>query len=100
MEIALRVLPSASGRSLLLFAPARQAKYWEQGASLLRALLTRDRVGIVVHDADLTVTCTNITPWMFDGLTVPPAGRRLRSPGRTPRPPTPRCARYFAPVCR
>ncbi|MFD5537492.1 SpoIIE family protein phosphatase [Streptomyces sp. NPDC127079] len=75
VDVAFRLLPSDSGRSLLLFAPMQQVKYWEQGASLLRALLTQGGVGIVVHDADMTVTCTNITPEMFGGLTVRQAGR-------------------------
>ncbi|MFJ9900915.1 SpoIIE family protein phosphatase [Streptomyces sp. NPDC091280] len=75
VDVAFRVLPSDSTGSLLLFAPTQRVTDWEQGASVLRALVARDRVGIVVHDVDLTVVRTNITPETFGGFALPPGSR-------------------------
>ncbi|MGW0585728.1 PAS domain-containing protein, partial [Streptomyces sp. NPDC002920] len=61
---------------LLLAAPTRHVTDWEQGAALLRTLLAQDRMGVAIHDADLTVVRTNLTPDTFGGP-APPVGGRL-----------------------
>jgi PAS domain S-box-containing protein len=62
---------------LLLAAPTQQVTDWEQGTAFLRALLAQDRIGVGIHDTDLAVVRTNITPDMFGGPT-PVLGGRLR----------------------
>ncbi len=62
---------------LLLAAPTQQVSDWEQGTAFLRALLAQDRIGVGIHDTDLTVVRTNVTPDMFGGPT-PVVGGRLR----------------------
>ncbi|MFD3581055.1 SpoIIE family protein phosphatase [Streptomyces sp. NPDC058683] len=75
VDVAYRTLPSDPSGSFLLFAPARQVTDWEQGASVLRSLLGQDEVGIIVHDVDLTVARTNVSPDTFGGLALLPGGR-------------------------
>ncbi|MGJ5797625.1 SpoIIE family protein phosphatase [Streptomyces europaeiscabiei] len=62
---------------LLLAAPTRQVTDWEQGSAFLRALLVQDRLGLGIHDADLTIVRTNLAPDVFGGP-APPVGGRLR----------------------
>ncbi|MFD8778478.1 SpoIIE family protein phosphatase [Streptomyces sp. NPDC059916] len=78
IEVAFRVLPLApSAEFLLLAAPTRHVTDWEQSAAFLHALLAQDRIGVGIHDTDLTVVRTNVTPDMFGGLALP-VGTRLR----------------------
>ncbi|MEV8048334.1 SpoIIE family protein phosphatase [Streptomyces griseoluteus] len=71
VEVAFRVLQTeAASESLVLVAPTQRVTDWEQGASVLRALLSQDRVGIGMHDVDLTLLWTNISSEMFDGVTL------------------------------
>ncbi|WP_435846888.1 SpoIIE family protein phosphatase [Streptomyces griseofuscus] len=76
VEVAFQVLPLPYSSLLVLAAPAGRVIDWEQGAALLRALLAQDRIGIGIHDTDLTVVRTNITPDMFGGPGLP-IGSRL-----------------------
>lgn len=75
VEVAFRVLPLQDFSLLVVAAPAHRLADWEQGAALLRALLAQDRIGIGIHDTDLTVVRTNITPGMFGGPGLPPGSR-------------------------
>ncbi|MZG18662.1 SpoIIE family protein phosphatase [Streptomyces sp. SID5914] len=76
VEVVFQVLPmDACSERLVLAAPVHCAADWEQGAALLRALLAQDQIGIGIHDSDLTVLRTNITPKMFGGPALPVGGR-------------------------
>ncbi|MER5218381.1 SpoIIE family protein phosphatase [Streptomyces sp. NPDC002838] len=76
VEVVFRVLPlEARAEFLVLAAPVGLVSDGEQGAALLRALLAQDRIGIGIHDTDLTVVRTNITPELFGGPALPPGGR-------------------------
>ncbi|MEU6602840.1 ATP-binding SpoIIE family protein phosphatase [Streptomyces flaveolus] len=76
IEVAFRVVPlEGCHESLVVVAPLLQATHWEYGSSLLQALLTQDRIGIGIHDLDLRVVRTNITPGMFGGPALPVGGR-------------------------
>ncbi|MET7287052.1 SpoIIE family protein phosphatase [Streptomyces sp. NPDC005573] len=78
VDITFRVLRTEpAAEALVLLAPTHQVSHWEQGANVLRALLSQDRVGIGMHDTDLNVMWTNITSGMFGG-TVLPEGSRLK----------------------
>ncbi|MFE4956075.1 SpoIIE family protein phosphatase [Streptomyces sp. NPDC056653] len=75
IEVAFRMLPLGASSFLILAAPASCVTDWEQSTSLLRALITQDRIGIGIHDADLTVVRTNLTPEMLGGPALPPGSR-------------------------
>ncbi|WP_225830844.1 SpoIIE family protein phosphatase [Streptomyces sp. NK08204] len=75
IEVAFRAVPLQDSSLLVLAAPARRVTDWEQGGALLRALLAQDRIGVGVHDADMTVVRSNITPEMFGGPGLPTPGR-------------------------
>ncbi len=63
VDVAFRVVDlQPSGQSLVLVAAARPADDWEHGANALRALLAQDHIGISVHDQELTVVRSNLTP--------------------------------------
>jgi serine phosphatase RsbU (regulator of sigma subunit)/PAS domain-containing protein/anti-sigma regulatory factor (Ser/Thr protein kinase) len=64
-----------ASEQLVLAAPTGQVVDQDQGASLLRALLSQDRIAISLHDADLAIVRTNLTPDMFAGPPATPAGR-------------------------
>jgi serine phosphatase RsbU (regulator of sigma subunit)/anti-sigma regulatory factor (Ser/Thr protein kinase) len=66
------------GNSPVLMVPLSQAFEWGHGRSLLRAVFGQDQVGVILHDTDLRVVWTNITPEMFGGPPVSP-GDRLRT---------------------
>ncbi|WP_244217273.1 SpoIIE family protein phosphatase [Streptomyces carpinensis] len=70
----LRLRPTQE--SVVLLAPARLAEDWEQGANTLRALLAQDHIGISLHDRDMTVVRSNLTPDVLGG-TAPTPGSRL-----------------------
>ncbi|MGW6157607.1 SpoIIE family protein phosphatase [Streptomyces sp. NPDC055144] len=71
IDVAFRALPLGSS-FLILAAPARCVTDWDQSTALLRALITQDRIGIGIYDADLNVVRTNLTPEMFGGPAPPP----------------------------
>ncbi|MGD1225717.1 SpoIIE family protein phosphatase [Streptomyces krungchingensis] len=76
IDVTFRVLRTQpAAESLVLVAPTQQVTHWEQGASVLRALLSQDRVGIGMHDVDLSVVWTNISSEMFDGAALSRGGR-------------------------
>ncbi|WSR66991.1 SpoIIE family protein phosphatase [Streptomyces sp. NBC_01197] len=75
VEVAFQVSPLPASSLLVLAAPARRVIDWEQGAALLRALFAQDQIGIGIHDSDLTVVRTNITPDMFGGIGLSIGGR-------------------------
>ncbi|MEV6057263.1 SpoIIE family protein phosphatase [Streptomyces sp. NPDC052107] len=60
---------------LVLAAPAHHVVHHEQGAALLRALNSQDRVTIALHDTDLATVQTNATPGTPDGRRVQPGSR-------------------------
>ncbi|MFF3911747.1 SpoIIE family protein phosphatase [Streptomyces sp. NPDC001848] len=66
-----------SAEFLVLAAPAHHVVDHVQGAALLRALSSQERVTIALHDADLATVQTNATPDTPDGRRVQP-GTRLR----------------------
>ncbi|MFD8000391.1 SpoIIE family protein phosphatase [Streptomyces mirabilis] len=77
VEVSFHALPLEDcSERLLLAAPTRHVIDWEQGAAFLRALLAQDRMGVAIHDTDLTVVRTNLHPDMFGGPT-PAVGGRL-----------------------
>ncbi|MFF3876121.1 SpoIIE family protein phosphatase [Streptomyces sp. NPDC001978] len=57
---------------LVLAAPAQHVVDHEQGAALLRALSSQDRVMIALHDTDLITVQTNAMPGTLDGRQVQP----------------------------
>ncbi|MEU3498891.1 SpoIIE family protein phosphatase [Kitasatospora cineracea] len=75
VEVVFQVVPWQDSSFLVLACPARSATDWEQGAALLRALLAQGRIGIGIHDTDLTVVRTNITSEVFGGPGLPVGGR-------------------------
>ncbi|MET9014882.1 SpoIIE family protein phosphatase [Streptomyces olivaceoviridis] len=75
VEVAFQVSPLQVSSLLVLAVPAGRLIDWEQGVALLRALLAQDRIGIGIHDSDLTVVRTNITPEMFGGPGLSVGGR-------------------------
>ncbi|MFF3468404.1 SpoIIE family protein phosphatase [Streptomyces sp. NPDC002619] len=60
---------------LLLAAPTHHVALHEQGAALLRALSSKNRITIALHDTDLTTVQTNATPDTLDGRPVQPGTR-------------------------
>ncbi|MFJ3308373.1 SpoIIE family protein phosphatase [Streptomyces sp. NPDC086549] len=60
---------------LVLAAPAHHVVHHEQGAALLRALSSQDRVTIALHDTDLATVQTNATPGTAEGRRVQPGSR-------------------------
>ncbi|QIQ01193.1 SpoIIE family protein phosphatase [Streptomyces liangshanensis] len=77
VEVAYEAVPLAGADEYLVTAvPAADAAEWARGASLMRALFAQSRVGIGIHDTDLNVVRTNITPEMFGGPPLP-VGSRL-----------------------
>ncbi|AVH60383.1 MULTISPECIES: SpoIIE family protein phosphatase [Streptomyces] len=76
VEVTFEVLRSEhSAECLVLIAPTAQVTDREQGANLLCTLLAQDRIGISVHDVDLTVVRTNIASEKFGGSALPPGSR-------------------------
>jgi serine phosphatase RsbU (regulator of sigma subunit)/PAS domain-containing protein len=76
VEVAFRVVRlEDSSELLVLAAPAHWVTEWGQSVSVLRALFSQERVGIGIHDADLTVVRTNVTPEMFGGPPLSPGSR-------------------------
>ncbi|MFJ1596613.1 SpoIIE family protein phosphatase [Streptomyces sp. NPDC088261] len=77
VEVAYHVVPLEGADEYLLTAvPMADAAESEQALALLRALFSQARLGIGIHDTDLNVVRTNITPEMFDGPPLP-VGSRL-----------------------
>ncbi len=78
VDVTFRVLDlHPADQSVVLVAPTRPADDWEQGASTLRALLAQENLGIALHDPDLTLVRSNLTPGPQSGAALPP-GSRLR----------------------
>ncbi|WP_314175206.1 ATP-binding SpoIIE family protein phosphatase [Streptomyces winkii] len=78
VEVAFHVSPLEAGSEyLVLAAPTRCVADWEQGASLLRALLSQQRVGVSIHDLDLRFVRTNDVTFGMSGDSAPPVGGRL-----------------------
>ncbi len=69
--------PGSHGHRQVLLVPLDQALEWGHGQSFLRAFFGQASVGVVLHDNDLKVVWTNITPKMFGGPPISP-GDRLR----------------------
>ncbi|WP_431040958.1 SpoIIE family protein phosphatase [Streptomyces sp. P1-3] len=77
VDVTYRVLPLDGSTELLVAAlPTDRLTEWQQGASLVRALLAQDVIGLGLHDTDLRTVRTN-----FDTATF---GRRARSPAVGP----------------
>ncbi|MFG2657316.1 SpoIIE family protein phosphatase [Streptomyces sp. NPDC048425] len=73
VDVTFRVLGlQPSAESLVLFAPSRSANEWEQGANVLRALLTQDNIGIRLYDRNLTVVRSNLARDVFGGSSQSP----------------------------
>ncbi|MGW3730076.1 PAS domain-containing protein, partial [Streptomyces sp. NPDC000851] len=64
-----------SAEFVVLAAPAHHVADREQGAALLRALSSQDRVTIALHDTDLATVQTNAAPGTPDGRRVQPGTR-------------------------
>ncbi|MEE1830262.1 ATP-binding SpoIIE family protein phosphatase [Streptomyces sp. SP17KL33] len=63
IEVAFRVLRLEGGSHFfVLAAPLSVATDLEQGASVLQALLSQERIGVGIHDRDLRVVRTNMGP--------------------------------------
>ncbi|MGI5143584.1 SpoIIE family protein phosphatase [Streptomyces sp. CA-106110] len=60
---------------LVLAAPTHHVADHEQGAALLRALSSQNRITIALHDMDLATVQTNATPGTFDDRPVQPGTR-------------------------
>ncbi|MGW4444404.1 SpoIIE family protein phosphatase [Streptomyces sp. NPDC004682] len=76
VAVSFRILRTEpDSEALVLLAPTRQVSHWEADANVLRALLSQDRLGIGMHDTDLTVVWTNITSGMFGGSALPRGSR-------------------------
>ncbi|MGW9030545.1 SpoIIE family protein phosphatase [Streptomyces sp. NPDC055722] len=60
---------------LVLAAPTHHVADHEQGAALLRALSSQDRITIALHDMDLATVQTNATPDTLDDRPVQPGTR-------------------------
>ncbi|WP_244317411.1 SpoIIE family protein phosphatase [Streptomyces bauhiniae] len=81
VAVGYRALPmEPAGESLLLIAPTSRVRQWGVEANILRAMLSQDRIGIGLHDVDLTVVWTNITPGMFAGAALPRGSRLTEVP--------------------
>lgn len=73
VDVTCWILPLADVRERLVLALPEEAVHsWREGASLQRALVQQDRIGVAVHDTDLRVVWTNITPELFGGPPLPP----------------------------
>lgn len=75
VDLYVTPLAGGDGGHLVLAAPAATALEWGQGVSLLRGLFRQHQLGFAVHDTDLRVVHTNITPEMFGVGSVAPGGR-------------------------
>ncbi|MEV6027834.1 SpoIIE family protein phosphatase [Streptomyces sp. NPDC052036] len=64
-----------SAEFLVLAAPTHSVADHEQGAALLRALSSQDRITIALHDTDLATVQTNATRGALDGRPVQPGTR-------------------------
>ncbi|MFI6353881.1 SpoIIE family protein phosphatase [Streptomyces sp. NPDC050743] len=62
---------------LVLASPTQCVTDHEQGVALLRALSSQDRIGMALHDMDLTIVRSNALSGNFRGPLVQP-GSRLR----------------------
>ncbi|MEU9330007.1 SpoIIE family protein phosphatase [Streptomyces canus] len=63
IEVAFRVLRLGVGSEFfVLAAPLHTATDWDQGACVLQALLSQERIGVGIHDRDLRVVRTNMGP--------------------------------------
>ncbi|MGW2936618.1 SpoIIE family protein phosphatase [Streptomyces sp. NPDC001156] len=60
---------------LILAAPTHHVADHEQGAALLRALSSQNRITIALHDMDLATVQTNATPGTLDDRPVQPGTR-------------------------
>ncbi|MGW5276245.1 SpoIIE family protein phosphatase [Streptomyces sp. NPDC004044] len=78
VDVAFRTTKvNGSAEFLVLAAPAHHVVDHEQGAALLRALSSQDRITVALHDTDLTTVQTNAMPGTPDGRPVQP-GTQLR----------------------
>ncbi|MGW1673062.1 SpoIIE family protein phosphatase [Streptomyces sp. NPDC002324] len=76
VEVDFRALPlEACTEIFVLAVPIGSVTTSEQDSALGRALLAQDRIGIGIHDMDLKLVRTNITPGMFAGAALPLGGR-------------------------
>jgi PAS domain S-box-containing protein len=76
IEVTFRAMRlQASSELVVLAAPAHRVAEWEQSVSVLRALFSQDQVGVGIHDTDLTIVRTNVTPGMFGVPPLPPGSR-------------------------
>ncbi|MFE4961217.1 GAF domain-containing protein, partial [Streptomyces sp. NPDC056653] len=75
VDVTFRTTKVGSAEVLVLAAPTHHVADQEQGAALLRALSSQDRITIAVHDTDLTTVQTNATPGPLDGRPVQPGAR-------------------------
>lgn len=63
VEVAYHALRlDGSSEVLVLAAPVQFASDWAQGMALMSGLLAQDRIGITLHDTDLSITRTNLAP--------------------------------------
>jgi PAS domain S-box-containing protein len=77
VDVAYRVTPLTGADEYLVTAvPSAEAVEIGQGLSLIRSLFSQALLGVSIHDTDLNVIRTNITPEMFGGPPLP-VGSRL-----------------------
>jgi serine phosphatase RsbU (regulator of sigma subunit)/PAS domain-containing protein/anti-sigma regulatory factor (Ser/Thr protein kinase) len=67
--------PSGHGHRHVLLVPLETAFEWGHGRSFLRAFSGQGSVGVALHDSDLRVVWTNMTPEMIGGMPVSPGDR-------------------------
>ncbi|MGW1024222.1 SpoIIE family protein phosphatase [Streptomyces sp. NPDC002577] len=77
IDVTYRVMRLASSELLVLAIPTSCVTDREQSVAFARALFAQDVIGVGIHDTDLNIVRTNVTPEMFGGPAVP-AGSRLR----------------------
>ncbi|MCX5317850.1 SpoIIE family protein phosphatase [Streptomyces sp. NBC_00154] len=76
IDATFRISPvEGSAEFLVLAAPTHHVTNRDQGAALLRALSSQDRITIALHDTDLSTVRTNATPGTLDGRPVDPGTR-------------------------
>ncbi|MER7841050.1 SpoIIE family protein phosphatase [Streptomyces sp. NPDC096040] len=76
IDVAFRTTKvNGSAEFLVLAAPAHHVADHENGAALLRALSSQNRITVALHDTDLTTVQTNGTPCTPDGRPVQPGTR-------------------------
>ncbi|GGO97179.1 hypothetical protein GCM10012280_58390 [Wenjunlia tyrosinilytica] len=75
VDVTYRATPlNGSDGFLVLAAPTQHVTDQVRGVALLRALSSQHRIGIALHDIDMTITQTNGTTGLFGGPPIPIGG--------------------------